>query len=353
MYLEYFGKKNSCLPIINFLGNKFELIEWCFQNQQKDIEQLIDLNLLKDKIFIVENKRNFFCDYAFPCTSCFAEDGHIYISEGYLQYLWELSYGIIIIWHELIHIPTVNGIIPDRNYLNTNTDSGRLLYIADIHLKRAIGFLHHGNYPGSYHLSEWQKYIFKTNLLSNNFTTSNNSENTFEKKYVKWSNEIFGFALCYTLFHEIAHCKFNHLETRKILRMKKNKGEITQEEFNAKLRELEEQADDYARSAYYLGKTDLSVHQVLGTIIASSISFFFNNTTGRPDHPNAAHRLKKTIEQYAKKNSNSELYSIGTIIIAYWDKTFNLDFFDEISNQMTHEETFNEYLKSYAGCPTE
>lgn len=351
MNIQYVGKKTLCLPVIKLFDRKFEYIDYYFQNQKNDIEQLINTDLLKDTVFIVENKLPLRNSNAFTATACFSSDKHIYLNEGYLQYLWELSYGITITWHELIHIPTIEKIIPDKKYFDNKPYSGYLLYIADIHLKRALSFLHNGNLTNCY-LSPWREYLGISKILKDNYSSPRYATHFCEKGYVELANKVFGFALCYTLFHEVAHCKLNHLSIHKQLYQQLESKQITPKEYGDKNRILEEEADEYARSAFHLDKDDDSVIQVLGSIIGSSVAIFFENSTFRFDHPNSAYRLKKTIEKYANKNSNSELYSIGTIVMGYWDDNYKIKTFDLIDNQKTHEETFNEYLK-YAGCPTE
>lgn len=322
MKVKYLGNFKNRLPIINIVYPKFDYIEKYFDIRKQELDQLIQNNKLKNEIYIVEHKASLHTPNTIVNNAKFKTDKHIYLNEGYLEFLWEFTYGIVITWHELIRKPTENRIIPTADYFERNLVSLQLLNTANEHLKLALSY-------------------FDTNIVLNpSLTNPTCAKTDFESEYLNSADSVFCFALCYTLLHEIAHCKFNHID---IMNNNRNKSQKERDMIQIK---LEEEADKYARESTTLDGTDLNFTKAIGAIIGASATIYYQNTTHRDDHPNSAKRIQEVLERFS--GPNSELFGIGLIVLGFWDEKFGINCLDLIDNNKTYEDSFYEYLKNFA-----
>ncbi len=322
MKVKYLGTLKNRLPIVNIIYPDFNYIEKYFDIRKQELIQLIESNKLENEVFIVEHKASLHTHNNTVNNASFKPDKHIYLNEGYLEFLWEFTYGIVITWYELIRKPTEKKIIPTDDYFKSNPVPLQLLHTANEHLKLALSY-------------------FDTEIvINNNFANPTCSRIDFETEYVNLANSVFCFALCYTLFHEIAHCKFNHLD---IMNSNRNKSQKQRDLLQKK---LEEEADKYARESVILDGTDINFTKAIGAIIGASATIYYQNITHRDDHPNSAKRMEEVIKRFSEPNS--ELYGIGLIVLGFWDEKFGIDCMSFIDKNKTYEDSFYEYLNQYA-----
>lgn len=218
-------------------------------------------------------------------SSEITENHKIIIHENYNQFLWAISYAIIVLFDEGIQIPLLQKKYDGKFDLN------------NIFVKRAISL-----FKASHTLfTSYNDWVFYSLPNPEKF-------NEYEKYYIEKANGVFVAAMTFTLAHEFAHQYYGHVEI----------PEKPEDEFTA---------DDFAfETVSNKFDTNHGPTFMAGAIASlTSLFFFDDNGLGGVNHPDPDIRLKKQLEKLTLADCNN-LWGFAALSVILWlisrDKEF-------------------------------
>jgi hypothetical protein len=285
------GTHNGYLPIRTLQHN---LIDW-FENVTPDfLEEIFyetEFNGLQKGIgYKIERQ---------PITiaSEITPQRKIWLYENYNQFLWTVSYSLIVLFEEGIQIPILSG------RYNGTVDYD------NIHIRRAVATFKEG-----FNLfKDYNDWVFFDLPNPEKFVE-------YEKTYIEKANGIFCAAMTFTLLHEFGHQYYGHLEVNP------TPEESKKDEFNV---------DDFAYDKFATKfDTKYATTIKLGVVVALvSLAFFDDTIKGGEQHPDPDQRI---LAQLQKMNLDEKdnLWGVASLAFRLWsiayDKPF--DFPTEVEN---------------------
>ncbi len=283
--------RNGNLPIRSLQHN---LIDW-FENVTPDFIQEIfyetESNGLQKGIgYKIERQ-------PITVSSEITTQRKIWMYENYNQFLWAVSYSLIVLFDEGIQIPILTG------RYNGKIDYDNIL------IRRAIAVFKEGfnlfrNYCDwvFFDLPNPEKFI------------------EYEKAYIEKANGIFCAAMTFTLLHEFGHQYFGHLDVYS------SPEESKRDEFNA---------DDFAYDKFATKfDTKDATTLKLGAIVALvSLAFFDDTIQGGDEHPGPDQRITAQLQKM-NLDEKDNLWGVASLAFRLWSIAFNkpFDFPTEVEN---------------------
>ena len=304
-------------PIMTVVDKVIPWIENNYTNAHALWNSLCSKGILKDEIIIlrgIDKINGTGIPYSYSDST-----GQIYICETYLNYLWLVSYSILINWKELIHKPTEDGTYGKSIFLQ-KPEIVPIMQFGLNHFQLAMSFVSKGlNWPEEFYSSPTQSC----------FDDKNN--------YFLQCNALFLSALTFVIFHEVAHIKYDHFRKR-YNALSKKKYFI--------LKNLENNADNFSIKICDVNDTNNYMYstKAIGALIATIADIFLDEDPYRVQHEFADKRIfDKT--QIVVDDHYSEIYSISCIAIRFWDIYYNIGLdWDKLPNGNYYE--LLEYLIS-------
>ena len=289
---------NYQVPALRLKNNIIPWIKNHYPKAWSEINKLEKSNRLKSKIIILIDKtpiNNPKANTRIAEVDC---TGQIYINEGYLAFLWLISYSLLITWKELIHKPLLDG------------SYGYNLFELKPSVKPFLQYgLNHFLFARTFLVNDinWDERIYSSPI---------GSPLDIENQYWGEANAVFLSAVTFILLHEIGHIKHDHFRKRYEY-FSKNKTNW--------LKKLENNSDRYASRICELKNpnSDISLTKAFGSIVAVCSDLFLDRYVYRDEHESADKRIIDRIDSITD-DKNSEFYSIGLIAIRLWDLQYQV-----------------------------
>jgi hypothetical protein len=280
-------------PIRVLNGN---VLHW-FENAEKDfLETLkgeVNYNALQNGIGYI-NSETKVEEVAYAGNV--GETKKITIQETFLSYLWTISYGLVVMFDEVIMRPRI-----ENGYIQTLADIERV--------KKAQALFDYGlSLLKSF--STWDK----DNLPNPEYYDP--ADNT----YIEKINSVYLAAVNFVLVHEFAHVTLGHID-QDIERGKK--GEVTTKE---EIRTDEFAADNYSFQTLINGAEYLANQSSvrMGILAGLCSLLFFSSSLDGDDHPDPDDRIKIMIEKLNLEETDN-LWGIASLALKLWSNHYKVD----------------------------
>jgi hypothetical protein len=256
----------------------FTYVQWFIEidpSFREVFEAEVDINNFKNYItYRIEEK-------PIETVAELSNNNEIILYENYNQFLWDLSYSLIVIFDEGIHKPALEGNFDGHIANNIFTNESFELFFY------AMSLLKKYSLKKDYRLPNPEKYSYE------------------RKEYIEKCNGIFTSAMVFILLHEFAHQYFGH-------------NQVAHE------KKFELDADDYAFD--YLSKHfdgDKGKTMQLGIVAGlSSLILLDNSMSGGKEHPDPDYRLRRLLERMAL-DPTSNLWWIASLSFIMWGKYYD------------------------------
>jgi hypothetical protein len=222
-----------------------------------------------------------------PFASCSTKQ--INIQEVFLSFMWSLSYSLFIIIEKGV-----------QERVTKPEWKGEIIFDTDLLIKANL-------------LLDWaltlNVFYSDWDLSLPNPEQPNNPEEQF---YCEKNNGLFENSTCYILFHEYAHLALNHCQYSSLIAKFKNGEVLTPEEIKL-LKQLEEDADDFAFNSLVTGKEteQEKFHKGVAIILAHCAMLFMVHNPKKlkkTTHPDTDIRLENAIKKLHLNDALSEDY---------------------------------------------
>ena len=224
------------------------------------------------------------------------ESKKIWIQETFLSYLWSISYGLVVMYDEVIIRPRI-----ENGYIQTLVDIQRV--------KEAQKLFDYGlSLLKSF--STWDK----DNLPNPEYYDTNDNE------YIEKVNSVYLSAVNFVLIHEFAHVILGHIEQDIELAAK---GEFTNRE---EIKKDEYSADNYSFQTLIDGADYLANQSTIRMgIFAGLFSLLFlSSSLDGDDHPDSDERIKIILEKLNLEETDN-LWGIASLALKLWSSHYKID----------------------------
>jgi len=276
----------------NIIGNlpvkvlKYNFLHW-FERVEPDF-----MNELKAEVDYCGLQKHIRYNFEESKISEFAEitkNKEIILYESYNQFLWCLSYSVLVLFDEAIQKPVFA-----RKY------DGKL-NIRNTYVKKAVEVFN----VGMSLFSNYKKDIFYKLPNPEHF-----HEN--DRFYIERANGIFAAAMTNSMLHEFGHQFYKHTEYKP-----ENSEQARKEEIDA---------DEYAFDKISLRYKDKEGRTfMLGTLVSFCSMIFIDNTLkGDYSHPDPDIRIKNIIEKM-DLHENDNLWAFVALIFKLWSNYYKIN----------------------------
>lgn len=277
-------------PIRVLNGN---ILYW-FENTEKDF-----LENLKDEVSYnaLQNGIGYINSETIVKEVAYVDDTKkITIQETFLSYLWTISYGLVVMFDEVIMRPRI-----ENGYIQTLADIDRV--------KKAQELFDYGlTLLKSF--STWDK----DNLPNPEYYDP--KDNT----YIEKINSVYLSAVNFVLVHEFAHVTLGHID-QDIERAAKGVF-ATKEEIKAD----EYAADNYSFQTLICGADYLANQTTvrMGILAGLCSLLFFSSSLDGDDHPDPDERIKIILEKLNLEETDN-LWGIASFALKLWSNHYKID----------------------------
>jgi hypothetical protein len=281
---------NGTQPIRVLNGN---ILNW-FENAEKDfldtLKDEVNYNSLKNGISYINSETKV------KEVAYVDETKQITIQETYLSYLWTISYGLVVMFDEVIMRPRI-----ENGYIQTLADVERV--------KKAQELFDYG-------LNLLKEYkVWNKDLLPNP-EYYDSSENA----YIEKINGVYLAAVNFVLVHEFAHVTLGHID---LDNERAKNGEITPKE---EIKEGEYAADNYSFQTLISGADYIANQSTvrMGILAGLCSLLFFSNSLDGDDHPDPDERIKTILEKL-NLDETDNLWGIASLALKLWSNHYKVD----------------------------
>jgi hypothetical protein len=277
-------------PIRVLTGNILHWFENAEQNFKQDLIREVTFSGLQKSIHYI-NEETKISDVAYV-------DGNkqIAIQETFLSFLWSISYGLVVIFDEVIMRPRV-----EENYVRTQADIDRVNKAKEL-FDYGLSLLDNFN--------KWD-----INSLPNPEYYDPN-----DNAYIEKINAVFLAAVNFVLVHEFGHVYLGHIDLHNLLYQQgqqPTKDEILKGEFAA---------DEYSFKTLMDGADFIANKQTVsaGIIAGLCALLFFDRSLDGDDHPDPDYRIKRALDKL-NLDEKDNLWGIAALAFKLWADKYKID----------------------------
>jgi hypothetical protein len=230
----------------------------------------------------------------------------ITIHENFNQYLWALSYSLLVLFDEGIHRPTIEG-----RFKGQFDDTPHVKEAWEL-FKEALKFTQEYNDRIFFHYP--------------------NPETKSDKIHVGLANGIYSASMTFILLHEFGHQYYGHLDYYPSSSEESRKDELT--------------ADDYAidKISQTFSEQNGRTNKMGVVIGMLSLMFLSRELDGGDSHPDLDVRLKNAIEKL-ELDELDNLWGIASMGLNLWTGYFNHNIIIPVAGETYKELFYSTYYQ--------